>query len=246
MNFINEVVGWIVGNRENISVWKCNQIPCKNGLRKPSSSLTIPDLKVKDLWNVEKKLNVLKVLFNKPIDVEHIGKIYIPKCYRKDKRIWPYSKNGQPTTKSACRVIYIRNESNPNPIVNWKALWRLPLPQRVLMFSWKCLENPIPVKAIIKSKNNSTDDKCPICEKEDSVGHALMLCDYARASWFGSQWGLHSYFWHPLELLDWWKNLYKHGHSDPLLVMISKKCGFFICGGLFGKLEMSSFIRVSR
>ena len=89
MNFINEVVGWIVGNGENISVWKCNRIPCKNGLRKPSSSMTILDLKVKDLCNVEKKLNILKDLLNNPIDVEHIGKIYIPKCFSKDKRIWP-------------------------------------------------------------------------------------------------------------------------------------------------------------
>lgn len=75
---------------------------------------------------------------------------------------------------------------NPNLIINWKALWRLPLPQRVLMFDWKCLKNAIPARAIIKSKINSIDDKCLICEKdEDSIGHALMLCDYARVIWFG-------------------------------------------------------------
>lgn len=62
-------------------------------------------------------LNVIKDPFNNPIDVEDIGKIYIPKFFSKDKRIW-----------------------------HWFG----------------------------------------------SVGHALMLYNYARASWFGSQWGLHS------------------------------------------------------
>ena len=76
-------------------------------------------------------------------------------------------------------------ELTPNPLVNWKAIWELLLSQRVLVIGWKCLKNVIPVRAIIKSKIKSSDDKFPICEKEeDSVGHALMLCSYARAYWF--------------------------------------------------------------
>lgn len=53
-------------------------------------------------------------------------------------------------------------------------------------------ENAIPVRAIINSKINLMDDKCHVCEKEDSAGHAPMLCNYARATWFGSQWALQS------------------------------------------------------
>ena len=49
VNFINEKVGKIIGNGENISVWNCKWIPYKNRLRKPYSSMISLGLKVKDL-----------------------------------------------------------------------------------------------------------------------------------------------------------------------------------------------------
>lgn len=108
--------------------------------------------------------------------------IYIPKCLGKDEKIWPFSKNGQLTTKSTYRVTCGSYEMNLNSPMDWNALWKLPLPQRVLLFGWKCLRNAIPIRAIIKSKSNSMSDLCPICEKQDSIGHALMSCDYARST----------------------------------------------------------------
>ena len=55
INFINEKVGWILGNGKNVSVWKYNWFPFKQGLRKPFSSMANPNLTVKDLWNGERK-----------------------------------------------------------------------------------------------------------------------------------------------------------------------------------------------
>lgn len=60
-------------------------------------------------------------------------------------------------------------------MINWKALLRPPLPQRVLIFSWKCLRNDISVRTIVKSKNSTLDDKCRILGKvQDSI--AMLLC----------------------------------------------------------------------
>ena len=80
VNLIHERVEWIVGNAGNISIWECNWIPCKQGLRKPFSSVVNPNLTVKDLWNGERKLNeaFIKNLSNNHNNVDDICKIYIP------------------------------------------------------------------------------------------------------------------------------------------------------------------------
>lgn len=71
------------------------------------------------------------------------------------------------------------------------------------------------VRTIIKSKIISSDDKCPICEKEeDLIEHALMLYNYAKATWFGSHWGLQSDLLRPLQLVKWWNEMCKQGHSN--------------------------------
>ena len=63
-------------------------------------------------------INVLKSIFNNLINVENIGKSYIPKFLGKDERVWHYSKNGKLATKSAYRLIFDGNEVNPNSLVN--------------------------------------------------------------------------------------------------------------------------------
>lgn len=64
--------------------------------------------------------------------------------------------------------IYNNNETNSNPMIDWKNLWRLPPPHCVLMFGWKCHKNDSPIRAIIKSKLNSIDELGPICGKEEN------------------------------------------------------------------------------
>lgn len=139
-------------------------------------------------------------------------------------------KNDQLTTKYAYRLICSRNDANLVSMVNWKALWRLPLPQRVLLFGWKCLKNVVLVRTVVKSKISSLDDKCPICGKEEeSIGHALMRCDFARASSFGLQWDLFSNSLsnsiHSANLMEWWKNSYERGQPNPLLGGTRSKMG---------------------
>eukprot|EP00268_Persea_americana_P066256 TRINITY_DN8973_c0_g1_i2.p1 TRINITY_DN8973_c0_g1~~TRINITY_DN8973_c0_g1_i2.p1 ORF type:complete len:174 (+),score=14.40 TRINITY_DN8973_c0_g1_i2:967-1488(+) len=112
VNFINEKVGEIFSNGENISVWNCKWIPYKNGLRKPYSSMINLGLKVKDLWTAYKirDTTARKDYFDNPIDIENIGKIYLSRSLANDEKVWPLSKNGLLTTKSAYRLISSRNQ----------------------------------------------------------------------------------------------------------------------------------------
>lgn len=58
VEFINDRVVWIIGNRESINEWRCNWVlhkkKKKNGMRKPFSSIINPDRKVKDfgMWKI--------------------------------------------------------------------------------------------------------------------------------------------------------------------------------------------------
>ena len=90
------------------------------------------------------------------------------------------------STKFAYNLIRGENQV-VGAMIKWKALWKLPLPQRVLLFGWKCLNNAIQVRKLLHSKSISSNALCPICNKlEESIEHALFLCEHARASWFGS------------------------------------------------------------
>ena len=90
-----------------------------------------PSLNAKDLWNLNKEwaINVLENIFKNPIVIEDICKMYIPKFTSKDEKVWPFSKNGNLTTKSAYRAISNNIENDSTPSINWKALWRLSLPK---------------------------------------------------------------------------------------------------------------------
>lgn len=56
-------------------------------------------------------------------------KIYISRSFAKNEKVWPFSKNGQLTTKFAWRLISTRDDTNLSCMVNWKTLWRLPFLQ---------------------------------------------------------------------------------------------------------------------
>ena len=61
---------------------------------------------------------------------------------------------------------------------------------------------------------NSFSDKslvndcfCPICGKdEESIVHALFLCEHTGATWFGSKFGYLSHNTSFNSISEWWKN----------------------------------------
>ena len=207
LKFINENIGWIIGNGEKISVWKCNWIPSIRGIRKPFSPTSNPNVVIKDLLDDNKSWNMQKIkeIFSDPRDVEEVSKIYISHLSDEDKRIWPHSKSGEVTTKSAFNII---NKAEVDPLVastNWKHFWKLPLPQRILLFGWKCLRGAIPVRSILKSRFGLANfpSQCTFSEeKEETIVHILFHCEFSRAVWFGSHLGALTHNFNRNNVLD--------------------------------------------
>lgn len=56
------------------------------------------------------------------------------------------------------------------------------------IFIWKVYHNILPLRENLWKKKVVQSKICPICHKEDeTIEHALLLCDWTRPVWYGSQ-----------------------------------------------------------
>ena len=149
-------------------------------------------------------LSIKSKNFTDQYDVEDICKIYIPVGTDDDKKVWPFTKHGQLTTKSAYKDIVKMREISNDQSIKWKDFWRIHLPQRMLPFGWKCLRSVITVRKTIHTKINSVSPLCPLCGvEEETIDHALMKYEYARSYWFGIHFSRQTNDLYFTELIDW-------------------------------------------
>lgn len=146
--------------------------------------------------------------------MEDISKIYIQSFILNDKRILPLTKNGMISSKSAYKTIFSLNIINSNRMVKRKRFWKNQVPQRILLFGWKCLHQVILVKKWLGPKTSSGSTMCPICDsEEETVEHTIFLCDHARVVWFGFNSGFLTYSTRSMDIAEWWGNLMKMNDS---------------------------------
>ncbi|RYR43011.1 hypothetical protein Ahy_A08g039440 [Arachis hypogaea] len=95
---------------------------------------------------------------------------------RQDKLIWPYRQDGNYTVKTEYHIAKKEEEekySKDKPLTStpledlWLGIWNMRTPQKIKMFLWRTIHN--------------------ILLAEETTEHALLLCDWTRAVWFGSQ-----------------------------------------------------------
>lgn len=120
-------------------------------------------------WN----LSLISNIFNNAKDVKDITKIYIQSPILNDKRTRLFTKNGSIYAKFAYKTISSLDTMNCNGMVK---------SQRIFLFGWKCLRKAILMKKRLGPKINSGSITCLICDfVEETVEHALFLCNHARA-----------------------------------------------------------------
>ena len=57
--------------------------------------------------------------------VEDITKTYLPNTKLNDKRIWPFTKDGNISTKSAYKTFTLSNNTSNNGLFQWKSFWKI-------------------------------------------------------------------------------------------------------------------------
>ena len=63
----------------------------------------------------------------------------------------------------------------------WKKLWKLNIPPKVRMFTWRACSNILPTKVNLAPKKIQVDPKCTTCTQQDeTICHVLWQCSLAR------------------------------------------------------------------
>lgn len=57
------------------------------------------------------------------------------------------------------------------------------MPSKVKVFIWRLARHSLPTTEVLKCRNMSHLDACPLCGCEDSWRHALLSCTMARCTW---------------------------------------------------------------
>jgi hypothetical protein len=177
------------------------------------SRISFPDLIVSDLINPSGSWNhpLLISLFT-PSSVKEILKIPISHNLT-PSFLWTPSTNGLFSTSSAYRLISsprISSVSSPLDSSSWKALWKLKLNARLVLFLWKIAWNVLPTKTRLKALFHipSPDSLCPLCSsEEDYLSHLFFSCIFARVAWRSSFWPLDSLAWSSISLSNWIKGI---------------------------------------
>lgn len=81
--------------------------PCKEGLRKPNSSIRYQNLAGKDIWDRDGKggERSIRSIFNDPMNINDILEIYIPHNKTEDNKVWSFTKSKQLSIKTAYKIL---------------------------------------------------------------------------------------------------------------------------------------------
>ncbi|XP_072069688.1 uncharacterized protein [Arachis hypogaea] len=157
---------WLIGNGDKVRILEDNWILNMN--KRPvimSNDVTF----VKELISVGQGWNVSEL--RKHFDGDTIGKIIrtpVSVIGREDKFSWPLKEDGKYTVKTGYHVArkeqHINDSSVPSTSDDfndlWRDIWKLKVPQKIRTFLWR---------------------------EPESTEHALLLCPWTRAAWFGAQ-----------------------------------------------------------
>ena len=67
----------------------------------------------------------------------------------------------------------------------WKTMWRLKLPAKIGIFSWKACIDGLPMRLNLARQGLNIETRCPLCEKAlESTSHALIHCDKLGDVWW--------------------------------------------------------------
>ena len=66
----------------------------------------------------------------------------------------------------------------------WKKLWSLPLPNKVLHFWWRLATNSLPLRINQKKRGMKVDTRCPLCWRlDEDGGHVFLKCKMVKPIW---------------------------------------------------------------
>ncbi|XP_025608180.1 uncharacterized protein [Arachis hypogaea] len=195
-DFLRRKGRWSVGSGTEIDIWKDNWVMGmdklgRHGEGQPRRVCEL--IKEGEGWDA----NRIQELFPENI-ADLIKRTPISLINKKDHFVWPDRLDGQYSVKSGYYSAKVEKDTkeeikqskastSQNFREVWETIWRLPVPQKIKMFFWKAAHNILPVNVNLYKRRCAVKPSCSICQAEnETVEHALLLCPWTRAVWFGS------------------------------------------------------------
>ncbi|KAL5141435.1 Clustered mitochondria protein [Glycine soja] len=144
---------------------------------------------LKDNWSWDLKWR--RNLFDHENDlaVDFMEEItYIPiQSHLKDTMLWKAEPSGVYSTKSAYRLMMNSNRSGLDGRT-FKIIWKLKIPPRAAVFSWRLFKDKLPTRANLLRRNVSIQEvECPLCGYEHKeAGHLFFNCKMIIGLWWES------------------------------------------------------------
>ncbi|XP_072078185.1 uncharacterized protein [Arachis hypogaea] len=195
-DFLRRRGRWSVGSGIEIDIWKDNWVVGIDKLGRHGEGQTrrVSELiKEGEGWDV----NRIQELFPENI-AELIRRTPISLINKRDHFVWPDRLDGQYSVKSGYHSAKVEKDTKKEINLSkastsqnlrevWKTIWRLPVPQKVKIFLWKAVHIILSVNVNLYQRRCAVKPSCSICQVEnETVEHALLLCPWTRAVWFGS------------------------------------------------------------
>ena len=100
-----------------------------------------------------------------------------------DTTAWALLRDGNFNLALAYLLAKGLNALNlPTFTSNW--IWKMKVPQKIIIFLWLCSHNSVPVREALGSRGLTLDQACPLCHSQvESINHVLRYCPFAVSFW---------------------------------------------------------------
>ena len=104
-----------------------------------------------------------------------------------DSMMWKAGPTGIYSTKSAYRLLLPTNRPGHHSR-NFKILWKLKIPPRAELFSWRLFRDRLPTRANLLRRHVALQDiMCPLCgNHQEEAGHLFFHCRMTVGLWWES------------------------------------------------------------
>jgi hypothetical protein len=187
---------WRVGNGRSINIWKDHWVPAmasrKIDTLRGRVVLSTVDKLIDPLTGTWDEAQ-LSEIFN-PLDVQRILQIPLSPNMEDDFIAWNCTKNYQFSVRSAYYLEWNhqygstlrradgQGTMNKNPV--WEIVWKLKVPAKIKIFSWRALHGLIPGVGVLANRHIKVSPECPICKQgSEDIMHLMFTCRRAKKVW---------------------------------------------------------------